>query len=269
MAVFLGSGLGRGFMALGLGAALVGLPLAGTAQVSVPENIPLNILPVKSKVKKSHSRAVHDVTGTAGKGINPMGSGDTLPAATVAVPQKMMLTATRSETSVSADIAGSLAVVAQPSIPALSKVQSETQEEKQARLRAATFCANVSDAASANNLRWQAERIAELDVKLMQRVAELEAKRAEYQAIYDKHEEARRLAADAVIAIFGKMKPESASQQLAAMDETTAAAIIGRLNPRSAGTILNEMEATKASRITEVMSRTKSTSNKDISREQP
>ena len=46
------------------------------------------------------------------------------------------------------------------------------------------------------------------------------------------------------------MRPDAAAQQLAAMDEETAAAVLTKLDPRIASIILNEMDRAQAARLT-------------------
>jgi flagellar motility protein MotE (MotC chaperone) len=113
----------------------------------------------------------------------------------------------------------------------------------------AQFCNALSPAASDGRLAWQARRMEELEAKLRDRIAELEAKRAETAEWLKRREEALKMADEAVVAIYSKMKPDAAAAQFSAMDESGAAAILMKLNPRAAGTVLNEIEAGRAARI--------------------
>jgi flagellar motility protein MotE (MotC chaperone) len=111
------------------------------------------------------------------------------------------------------------------------------------------FCTSLSSAASDGRLAWQAKRLEEMEASLRDRVAELEAKRAETADWLKRREDAQRKADESVVAIYAKMKPDAAAAQFSAMDETGAAAILSKLNPRAASTILNEIDATRAARI--------------------
>jgi flagellar motility protein MotE (MotC chaperone) len=124
-----------------------------------------------------------------------------------------------------------------------------------ARSVAQDYCMNVADVASQALVAWQAKRLAELEDQIKIRIDELDAKRAEYQQWSAQQQEARRRTEEGIVAIFAKMRPDAAAQQLAAMEEGSAVAVLTRLNPRAAGTILNEMTAAKAARLTDAMTR--------------
>ncbi len=115
------------------------------------------------------------------------------------------------------------------------------------------FCLNNAISANDAKLAWQAARLSELEVKLKQRIAELEAKRADYVEWVRKRDEAMSKAADNVVAIYARIKPDAAALQIAAMDDAMAAALLAKLNTRSASTILNEMEPGRAARLTNAM----------------
>ena len=82
---------------------------------------------------------------------------------------------------------------------------------------------------------------------------EFEAKKAEYVAWLRKRDDAMRQAAESVVAIYARMRPDAAALQIAAMDDAMAAAILTKLPARAAGAILNEMEAGRAARLTRAM----------------
>ena len=113
----------------------------------------------------------------------------------------------------------------------------------------AQYCAALSSAASDGRLAWQAKRLDEMEGRLRDRIAELEAKRAETADWLKRREEALRKADEVVVAIYSKMKPDAAAAQFSAMDESGAAAILSKLNPRAAGIVLNEIDAARAARI--------------------
>ena len=117
----------------------------------------------------------------------------------------------------------------------------------------ADFCTNIADLASESRAKIRAEQLIALESDLRTRIAELEAKKVEVQGWVEKQEEIRRRADESVLAILGKMKPESAAAQIALMDDPMAAAVLMKLGAKPASAILNDMGAAKAARITESM----------------
>ncbi len=77
------------------------------------------------------------------------------------------------------------------------------------------FCTNNAPTAGAARIAWQAAKLDELDTQLKQRIAELDAKRAEYEDWLNKREEMLKKAQEDVVAIYSKMAPEAAAKQLA------------------------------------------------------
>ncbi|MFV0279835.1 MAG: MotE family protein [Rhodoblastus sp.] len=71
----------------------------------------------------------------------------------------------------------------------------------------------------------------------------------EARAWVEKREAMQAAARENLIDVFAKMKPDVAAQQLAVMNEDSAASILGNLKPRVASAILNEMEAGRAARL--------------------
>ena len=116
------------------------------------------------------------------------------------------------------------------------------------------YCANVAPLAAEARVAWQEKRLTELEGQIKQRIAELEKKEAETREWVTKREALMNSASEDVVAIYGKMEPEAAAAQLAAMDDATAVSILGKLNARAASAILNEMEADKAGKLTAVLS---------------
>ncbi len=115
------------------------------------------------------------------------------------------------------------------------------------------FCANTATAATDARIAWQAARLTELATKLRQRIAELEAKRAEYEDWLHRHDDAMKEAKEDVAAIYSRMRPDAAAAQLAAMDEVMAASLLTKLNSRVASAILAEMDPGRAARIANAM----------------
>lgn len=115
------------------------------------------------------------------------------------------------------------------------------------------FCTNTANSAIDARVAWQAAKLVELEAKLRQRIAEFEAKRADYEDWLHKHDEALKTAKQDVVSIYSKMRPDAAAAQLAVMDDVMAASVLAKLNARIASSILAEMDPGRAARITNAM----------------
>lgn len=118
---------------------------------------------------------------------------------------------------------------------------------------AAEYCANIADAATDARFQRQVEALKALEKKIQERIATLELKRAEYEDWLQRREKFLKSAEDNLVAIYTQMRPDAASQQLAIMNEFTAAAILAKLPARTASAILNEMDPSKAAQLTNIM----------------
>ncbi|HEY1735380.1 MAG TPA: MotE family protein [Methylovirgula sp.] len=115
------------------------------------------------------------------------------------------------------------------------------------------YCANNANAAVDARVAWEAAKLAELETRLRTRIAEFEAKRAEYEDWLHRHDEAMKQAKEDVVSIYSHMAPEAAASQLAVMDDVTAASVLTKLNSRNASAILAEMDPGRAARIAGAM----------------
>jgi len=115
------------------------------------------------------------------------------------------------------------------------------------------FCLNNATSAGDARAAWQAAKLVELEEQIKQRIAELDAKRAEYEEWLKKRDEALKKAEDGVVAIYSKMRPDAAASQLSAMEDVMAATLLAKLPPRNASLILNEIEPGRAARLTNTM----------------
>ncbi|HZP19774.1 MAG TPA: MotE family protein [Bauldia sp.] len=156
--------------------------------------------------------------------------------------------AARAETAAPAAAPAPPAVAAAPATaaPASAPATADSPE-------AAQYCRNIANAASDARYARQALAIKALEKELDDRIARLEAKRAEYEDWIKRRQEFLDKADGAVVAIYSQMRPDAAAQQIAIMDPEAAAAILAKLNPRTASAILNEMPATTAAILTSVM----------------
>jgi flagellar motility protein MotE (MotC chaperone) len=152
------------------------------------------------------------------------------------------------------DVAG-LAVLparAQPLKPETPKT-AKLAEPKSPASDIERFCANTAPLAGEARLSWQTARLRELEAQVDQRLQVLEARKTEFNAWMRKRDEAMRHATESVVAIYVRMRPDSAAQQLAAMEDAIAAAVLAKLPSRAAGAILSEMESGRAARLSRVM----------------
>lgn len=118
---------------------------------------------------------------------------------------------------------------------------------------ATRYCENVADAASDARFARQAAALRRLEGEIEERIRRLEAKRAEYEAWLDKRNRFLESAEAGVVEIYARMRPDAASEQLAMMNDVTAAAILMKIDSRIASAILNEMEPDRAAQLTTIM----------------
>ncbi len=118
---------------------------------------------------------------------------------------------------------------------------------------AAQYCRSIADALSDARFARQKAALAAMEKDIEERLAKLEAKRAEYEAWLTRREDFLKRADGAVIAVFSQMRPDAAAAQMSAMGDDPAAAILAKLSPRVASAILNEMDPARAARLTGTM----------------
>ncbi|RAI00948.1 hypothetical protein DLJ53_17115 [Acuticoccus sediminis] len=118
---------------------------------------------------------------------------------------------------------------------------------------AEAYCRNLADEAGDVRFARKLARLQEAEQQVNARLQALEAKRQEYEDWLTRREKFLKLAEQNLVAIYAGMRPDAASQQLAAMNELQAAAVIAKVSPRTASAILNEMDTKKAARIAAIM----------------
>ena len=144
---------------------------------------------------------------------------------------------------------------------ALSATQAAAQQKpgepgKTEESRPAQYCAGIANAAADARFAWQKEALTALSKDIENLISQLEAKRAEYEEWLKRRQAFLAKADESVTAIYARMRPEAAAQQLTAMDSEAAAAILTRLDARIASAILNEMEPGRAARLANVITNT-------------
>lgn len=147
------------------------------------------------------------------------------------------------------------------SAPARPKSGSVTAPPKPAPAQAAAsgdnevalFCSNVADPAVDARLAWQLKELEKAESLLRERIAEVEAKRAEYEKWMALRDDFLKKAEASVVEIYSRMKPDAAATQIAGMADETAAAVLAKLSPRSSSAIFNEMETGRAAHLADLL----------------
>ena len=116
------------------------------------------------------------------------------------------------------------------------------------------YCQNVAAAAADARFALQTRKLNDLEGEIAKRVAALEAKEAEVKDVLSRHDEAVKHADATLVAIYAKMRPDAAAQQLSALDDATAAAVLEQLNARQASAILNEVTPERAVKLVNTIS---------------
>lgn len=133
-------------------------------------------------------------------------------------------------------------VSAQPAAPSAGRDEN-----------AAQYCLNIGSAAADARFTRQQTALAAMEKEIEARIAQLEAKRAEYQDWLQRRETFLKKADEALVAVMSQMRPDAAAAQIGAMNEEMAAAVLSKLSPRVASAILNEVDPTRAARLTATM----------------
>jgi flagellar motility protein MotE (MotC chaperone) len=117
----------------------------------------------------------------------------------------------------------------------------------------ALFCSNVADPAVDARLAWQLKELEKAESLLRERIAEVEAKRAEYEKWMALRDDFLKKAEAQVVEIYSRMKPDAAATQIAGMADETAAAVLAKLSPRSSSAIFNEMDTARAAHLADLL----------------
>lgn len=130
----------------------------------------------------------------------------------------------------------------------------ESPQAKAPMSDAQKYCQNIAAAAADARFARQSKALRDMEGQVKQRVAELEAKEAEYRELLARHDEAMKRAKDTLVEIYAHMRPEAAASQLSALDDNTAGAVLAQLNARQASAILNEITPDRAVRLVNTIS---------------
>ena len=129
-------------------------------------------------------------------------------------------------------------------LPAAAPPASEAQR----------YCQNVAAAAADARFALQTRKLNDLEGEIAKRVAALEEKEAEVKDVLSRHDEALKHADATLVAIYAKMRPDAAAQQISALDDATAAAVLEQLNARQSSAILNEITPERAVKLVNTIS---------------
>ena len=133
--------------------------------------------------------------------------------------------------------------------PAKSTRRAATPSENEV----AQFCSNVADPALDARLAWQLSELERAEQRLRERIAEVEAKRAEYEKWMALRDEFLKKAEAGMVEVYSRMRPEAAAIQIAGMADETAAAVLAKLSPRNSSAIFNEMDSARAAHLADLL----------------
>ena len=115
------------------------------------------------------------------------------------------------------------------------------------------YCTNIRDAAADARHAWQMEALRELEKQVGQRIAELDARQAEFEDWLRRREEFVARARENLVEVYANMRPDAAAEQLAILEDEEAASVLANLVPRSASAIMSEMEPERAAQLAVAM----------------
>lgn len=115
------------------------------------------------------------------------------------------------------------------------------------------YCQAVLEPAREARYAHQTAELQALSRALDDRMAKIETRIAELKEWVARREDFANRTSEQLVSIYSGMRPEAASEQLAKIEESTAAAILSKLTPRVASQILNDMPADRAARLAMIL----------------
>jgi len=115
------------------------------------------------------------------------------------------------------------------------------------------YCRAVLEPAREARYAHQTAELQALSRALDDRMAKIEGRIAELKEWVARREDFANRTSEQLVTIYSGMRPEAASEQLAKIEESTAAAILSKLAPRVASQILNDMPAERAARLAMIL----------------
>jgi flagellar motility protein MotE (MotC chaperone) len=213
------------------------------AQTGVKSSKPLNLLAFArasrpSGVQKPSPPATPPSTDNASGRATGWAAEDATPLITGATPAPDNSAAAGRPAKT-----GSVTAPPKPASPAANAPENDV----------AQFCSNVIDPAVDARLAWQLKELEKAENQLRERIAEVEAKRTEYEKWMALRDEFLKKAEAGVVDIYSRMRPEAAALQIAGMADDTAAAVLVKLSPRNSSAIFNEMDSARAAHLADLL----------------
>lgn len=139
-------------------------------------------------------------------------------------------------------------------VPIVPEPKQSTVKEPDRSLSVADqYCQAVLEPAREARYAHQTAELQALSRALDDRMAKIEARIAELKEWVARREDFASRTSEQLVSIYSGMRPEAASEQLAKIEESTAAAILSKLTPRVASQILNDMPAERAARLAMIL----------------
>jgi flagellar motility protein MotE (MotC chaperone) len=127
------------------------------------------------------------------------------------------------------------------------------REPERAMSIADQYCRAVLEPAREARYAHQTAELQALGRALDDRMTKIGVRIAELKEWVARREDFASRTSEQLITIYSGMRPEAASEQLAKIEESTAAAILSKLAPRVASQILNDMPAERAARLAVIL----------------
>lgn len=142
---------------------------------------------------------------------------------------------------------------AQPVVVMPPEVKRATPELARSAAPADQYCQAVLEPAREARFAHQAAELKALGKVLDERLVKIDERIAELKEWVARREDFANRTSEQLVTIYSGMRPEAASEQLAKIEESTAAAILSKLAPRVASQILNDMPSDKAARLAMIL----------------
>ena len=139
-----------------------------------------------------------------------------------------------------------------PIVPEPKQAPAKREPDKSLTV-AEQYCRAVLEPAREARYAFQTAEIEALSRALDERMVKIEARIAELKEWVARREDFASRTSDQLVSIYSGMRPDAASEQLAKIEESTAAAILSKLTPRVASQILNDMPSDRAARLAMIL----------------
>ena len=146
-----------------------------------------------------------------------------------------------------------VAVPAAANAPEKPKAEPAAEQQLAPKPVKPDYCANFADEARDLRFAIQQKKLKEMEAALDKKIGELEDKRLEYLSWLAARDAELKKAEAGLVAIYAKMRPDAAAQQLTLLDRETAASILRQLKARNSSAILNEMAETPAAQLSALL----------------